>query len=252
MLEPLAGDLADDPDREPGPRERMAPDHRLRQAELLADPADLVLEQHPQRLHELEVDLLGQAADVVVRLDLGRHARVAAGLDHVRVERALDEVRRRPRPRPGEPPRLLLEDADELLPDPATLLLRLLDPLEPGEEALARVHVDERHVEMMAERLHDLLGLALAQQAVVDEDAGEPVADRLVDEQGRDGRVDAAGEPADDRARSRPGRAPARPPPRSPRPGSRPGARPRRRTGTPSGARCPCGVCTTSGWNCTP
>ncbi len=33
---------------------------------------------------------------------------------------------------------------------------------------------------------------------MVDEDAGELVADRLVDEQRGDGRVDAAGEPADD------------------------------------------------------
>ena len=42
-----------------------------------------------------------------------------------------------------------------------------------------------------------LLGLVLAHHAVVDEDAGEPVADRAVDEQ-RGGRgVDAAGEPAD-------------------------------------------------------
>ena len=42
-----------------------------------------------------------------------------------------------------------------------------------------------------------LLGLVLAQQAVVDEHAGEPVAERAVDDQRRDRRVDAAGEPAD-------------------------------------------------------
>ena len=58
-------------------------------------------------------------------------------------------------------------------------------------------HVHERHVEVAAERLDHLLGLVRAQQAVVDEDAGELVADRLVHEQRRDRRVDAAGEPAD-------------------------------------------------------
>jgi hypothetical protein len=37
----------------------------------------------------------------------------------------------------------------------------------------------------------------LPQQTVVDEDAGQLVADRAVDERGGDGRIDAAGEPAD-------------------------------------------------------
>ena len=36
---------------------------------------------------------------------------------------------------------------------------------------------------------------------MVDEDAGELIADGAVHERGRDGRVDAAGEPADDPAR---------------------------------------------------
>ena len=40
----------------------------------------------------------------------------------------------------------------------------------------------ERHVDVAAEGLGDLGGLVLAQEAVVDEDAGELVADRLVDE----------------------------------------------------------------------
>ena len=57
--------------------------------------------------------------------------------------------------------------------------------------------VHERHVEVAAERLGDLLGLVRAHEAVVDEDARELVADRLVDEQRRDRGVDAAGEPAD-------------------------------------------------------
>ena len=57
--------------------------------------------------------------------------------------------------------------------------------------------VHERDLEVAAERLGDLLGLVRAHEAVVDEDAGELVADRLVDEQGGDCGVDAAGEPAE-------------------------------------------------------
>ena len=43
----------------------------------------------------------------------------------------------------------------------------------------------------------DLLRLALPQQPAIDEDAGELVADRLVDHRGRDRAVDAAGQAAD-------------------------------------------------------
>ncbi len=67
-------------------------------------------------------------------------------------------------------------------------------PLEPREEPVLCLHVDERHLEVAAERLHDLLGLVGAHEAVVDEDAGELVTDCLVHEQRGNGRVDAAGE----------------------------------------------------------
>ena len=177
---------------EAGAGERVAPHHLLGQAQLLADAADLVLEQRAQRLDELEVHLLGQAADVVVRLDLRRDARLAARLDHVRVERPLDEERR-----PPEPSRLLLEHPDELLPHAAPLLLGVGDALEPGQEPLLGVDVDERARGSACESLDDLRGLVLAQEPMVDEDAGELVADSLVDEQCGDRRVDAARERAE-------------------------------------------------------
>ena len=59
-------------------------------------------------------------------------------------------------------------------------------------------------MEEVVERLDDLLRLALAQQAVVDEDARQLVADRLVHEQRRDGGVDAAGERAEHALAARP------------------------------------------------
>ena len=96
-----------------------------------------------------------------------------------------------------EPLRLLLEDADELLAHAAPLLLRIGDAFEPREKALLRVDVHERDVEVALEGLHHLRRLVLAQEAVVDEDAGQLVADRLVDEQRRDRRVDPAGERAE-------------------------------------------------------
>ena len=70
QIQPLGGDLADDADRQARTGERLAPDDLGGQAELLADPADLVLEEHPQRLDQRELQVVGQAADVVMRLDL--------------------------------------------------------------------------------------------------------------------------------------------------------------------------------------
>ena len=91
-VEPLGRDVADDADREAGAGERVTPDDVLGQAERFADLADLVLEQVAERLDELEAEFLGQAADVVVQLDVGGRAGVAvAGFDHVGVERALGE-----------------------------------------------------------------------------------------------------------------------------------------------------------------
>ena len=110
----------DDPHREAGTRERLALHDLLGQPELGAHLPDLVLEQVAERLDELELHLLGEPADVVMALDVGRGARAA--LDHVRIEGALDEE-----PCVSVLARDLLEDADELLADRAALLLGVGD-----------------------------------------------------------------------------------------------------------------------------
>ena len=96
--------------------------------------------------------------------------------------------------------RLLLEDADELGADRLALRLGIADALQPREEARLGVDRDERDLEVVAERGDDLLALVLSHEPVVDEHAGELVADRAVHEQRRDARVDAAAEAADDLA----------------------------------------------------
>ena len=93
--------------------------------------------------------------------------------------------------------RLLLEDADELGADDLALLLGVGDALQLREVALLGVDRDQRHVEVVAEGGDHLLALVLAHQTVVDEHAGQAVADRLVDEQRGDARVDAAGQRAE-------------------------------------------------------
>ena len=134
---------------EAGPGEGLAPHDLVGQAELGADAADLVLEQAPQRLDQLEVHVVGQAADVVVALDdrgVGRPA-----LDDVGVERALHEEAG-----VGEPAGVLLEHPDEQLADRLALLLRVGHARQPLEEAVAGVDVDELDALVAVERLDDL------------------------------------------------------------------------------------------------
>ena len=72
-----------------------------------------------------------------------------------------------------------------------------LTPFSAVEEVFGGVHGDELDAGGLDEIVLDLLGLALAQQAVVDEHAGELVADGLVHEGRGDGGVDTAGQAAD-------------------------------------------------------
>ena len=118
------GHFAQDPDGEPGAGERMPADHFLRQAQLPAHLADLVLEQFAQRLDQREGQPLGQSPHVVMGLDGDRGAAPGRDrLDHVGIEGALHQ----------EPdvvahlPRFGLEDVDERVPDAPALLLGIGD-----------------------------------------------------------------------------------------------------------------------------
>ena len=125
--------------------------------------------------------------------DLILAAVARARLDHVGVERALHEE--------AHAVAAARASSSKTRMNVSPMRLRFssgsVDARERAEEALARVDVHERHLEVLAERLDDLLGLVLAQQAVVDEHARQLVADGAVHEQRRHRRVDAARQRAD-------------------------------------------------------
>src|SRR4051795_6250274 len=96
--------------------------------------------------------------------------------------------------------RLFVEDVDEGGADRLALLLGVSNPGELFEEQSARIAMDQRDVVMPAEEAHDLLGFACPQQARIDEDAGQPIPDRVMQQRRRDRGIDTAGEAADDPA----------------------------------------------------
>ena len=181
-LEPVACDGTDAADAEAGAGERLPEDHVVGQTEGLADDADFILIQELDRLDQLEVQVFGQTANIVVALD-------GAGLENVGVDGALrkevDAV---------ELLGLFGKDVDEFLADDLALRFRVGHAGQLVEEAVDRVYIDEVRAELFAENLDNLLRLTLAEQTVVDMEADELLADRLDEQRRDDGAVDAAGQ----------------------------------------------------------
>ena len=189
----LGRNLADDPHGQPRPWKRLSLDDLVRQAERPADLSDFVFEEARQRLHQFELQVVRQPANIVVALDLGGVA--SARLDHIGIQRALHQelgiacaaylgCR-------------LLKGANEKLADDAALLFRVAHASQPLKELVAGIGMHKLRAHVAPESLHYLFGFALAQQPRVYEHAGEAVAEGAMGESGRHRRVDPARQPAD-------------------------------------------------------
>ena len=89
-----------------------------------------------------------------------------------------------------------LEHVDEQFADGLALGFRIVDAFERLEEGIGGVDMDQRNVVVVPEQRHDVFRLAEAKQSVIDKDASELLADRLMDEHGGDRGIDAAGQSA--------------------------------------------------------
>ena len=186
-IEPLFGDLADDPDGKPRAGKRLPPDHVIGHPELLSEQPNLVLEEVLQRFDELQFHPFGEPPHVVVGFDDGAWPTEGrAGFDQVRVEGSLGEEFRI-----TDLPRLFIENLDENPSDDFPLPLRVRHPAEAVEEGLPSPGETDVHLKMLAEEDADFFGLLESEKTVVDEDAGEPAADRPVKQNCRNRRVDA-------------------------------------------------------------
>ncbi len=94
---------------------------------------------------------------------------------------------------------LFLEDLDEGRTDDLPLLFGIDDAGEPVEKQLRPIDEDERQLQPL-EAFPDLRGFVKPQHAVVDEDAGEFLANGAVNQQRGDRRIDAAAQRAHDAA----------------------------------------------------
>ena len=131
----------------------MSPDDGFGQAEDFADSAHFIFEKIAEGFDEVEAELFGEAADVVVQFDIGGCAGVAvAGFDDVGIEGALGE-----KLRALDGLGFALEGFDEFAADYFALLLGVGDAAEIAQEIFSRIVHAEVDFEVVAEGGFDKL-----------------------------------------------------------------------------------------------
>ena len=108
-------------------------------------------------------------------------------LDYIGIERSLGEEFD-----VAELLRLLVEHVDKGGADLLSLLFGIGDAGKFGKKQVAGIAMNQRDVVVAAEQINDLLGFARAQHSGVDKDAGQLVANCLVQQGRGDRRIDAA------------------------------------------------------------
>ena len=89
--------------------------------------------------------------------------------------------------------RFFVEHLHEQAADDLALLLGIGFAAQRVEEARFGIDADDLHAEVVGEDLHDLVAFVEAHEAVIDEHAGQLVADGLVQQRGDHRGIDAAG-----------------------------------------------------------
>src|SRR5262249_17882506 len=92
----------------------------------------------------------------------------------------------------------LLEDIDEQPANGFPLFLWVGITLQSGKKARSGMDLDLRNVVGAADQPFDLAALAFAQDAVIDENTSQRIAERLMEQNGGHRGIDTAGEPAND------------------------------------------------------
>ena len=165
----------------------LGTDQLRRKTQFPPHGSHLILEQFAERFDQSKLQVGRQTAHVVMTLDGRRGASHRDGLDHVRVERPLDEELD-----VAHGARFVFKHSNELFPDDFPLLLGVNHAAEPGEAAVRAVHRAHSELHPVLERPGDLLEFVLTKEPVVNEDAGQAVADRAAHQRGRHGGVHAA------------------------------------------------------------
>ncbi len=174
--------------------ERVTPNERGGQAQFAPQRAHFVFEKRTQRFNQFEAHFFRQTANVVVALDRdGRPARKAHAFNDIGIERALGKELGT-----VDLVCVFLEHVNKEPTNDLPLGFRVAHTVKFTQKELGLFGVDDGQVHVVAEHTDDLFCLVLAQQAVVNKNAGKLVADGLVDQSRRDRAVDTTRQRTDD------------------------------------------------------
>ncbi len=186
--------LAEDAHTQTRAGKRVSPDHLMRQAKLFTDGPHLILEQLAQRFQQFELHIIRQSADIVVTLDIvGLTGFCPGRFDDIGIDGPLGQP-------VGilNPLRLFFKNIDKQTADDLAFLFRIALTGQSGQKALFGINPDNLDPQIFGKGRHDLVPFPQTQQAVVDKDAGQLVADGTVDQGGGNRRINTAGESEND------------------------------------------------------
>src|SRR4030095_10185148 len=154
----LRSDFAQNANGKTRPGEWLPIDDLFRQTQLETRLAHFVFEQLAHRFNQLEMHLVWQSPNIVMRLnDLRRVPLDRYALSHIRVQRSLCEKAElvignlRFIASFGKIDDCVFKHADELVADDFAFLLRISDAAQFRQEPLRRVDVFEFDMEIFAE-----------------------------------------------------------------------------------------------------
>ena len=168
--------LAEYPNTEARARKRVPKNHFARQAEFETDLPDFVFKQFAQWLDQRHAHIIGQAADVVVRLDNLCLARGRTGrFDDVGIYSSLRE--------PFDVFEFLclfVKYLDKHAADDFAFVFRIRLTRKRIKESIRRIYTNHFDTEMLGERPHNLVTFVVAEKSVVDEYTSQLIANRFV------------------------------------------------------------------------
>src|SRR5581483_2830749 len=164
------------------------------EAQFQAQLANLVLEQTLERLNQFEPHFFWQSPNVMMALDHGR--RVAGdghGFDYVGIQGALRQKSGLAGAFGG-----CLEYFNEGGANDFAFAFRLGHTFEAPQEQARGLLVLKLHAKVAPKDLPHDRGFPAAQQAIIDENTGQLLADGLVQQRRRHARINTAAEPEND------------------------------------------------------
>ena len=196
-LDTLGRDATKDANGKAGTGEGMAPHTHFVDTEGNSKLTDLILEQLTERLDKLQLHGSRETTDIMVRLDGGAGSLVRDGLNHIGIQRALEEKVARSGLL-NDTGGLLLEHLNEGGTDDFALLLGVFDVLEQAKEPILGINALEVDATVTTETLENIDGLILAKASIVDQDGMETITNGLVHKDGGDGGVNATADGSND------------------------------------------------------